>query len=257
MSVHGGAISAKFTDKVVSRGVPAESYKLAKHLSPSTPRETKYWSDEAYAKFCSPSLQERSALSGGNVSTATGKNLEKIVATRLTRGKASDTKNSIVKFQQAFAEYSVGKEWLHVGLVRRLLKDLGLSVDANSIDLFMKELRDAGGVRPVATERLSYDEALELYLRADMPTPPSPEHLVRSAMHAAVDDLAHEALDAEQVLPPGPPWSAAVVLGPRSLGSPRPEGNRQPLNRAPVTTPRQAALFKRVGRFTLDPLKQV
>merc|ERR1712151_292403 len=103
------------------------------------------------------------------------------------------------------------------------------------------------------TDRLSYDEAFELYTRANMPTPPNAEKLVQSAMNQAFDGIADEEFDTERIFASSPPWSAAAKQGTGSLGTPRRGVKGDGFSRRQLSSPRTASVFKRVGRFTLDP----
>lgn len=235
---------------VIAGAVANREARVSKGQTPRTPREVQFWSDEAYAKFYNSSTHERRALAGrasgfGQV----GRCLEKIQASKCSISADAPLERRTARFQQLFAEHSVGKGWIEASRARQLLQEMGLEVAASSIDAFVQELRALEGARRAHAERLTHDETLELYQRASMPTPPSPEKLVHTAMLQAVDGFADDASDAVRVLPASPPWSAATVY---RTGSPR-RCKPEVLRRPQPCSPRGASVFKRVGRFTVDP----
>jgi hypothetical protein len=170
----------------------------------------------------------------------------------------------VAVFQQVFAEYSAGKGWVHVTHVRWLLQDMGLKLSPTAVLELLEDTRKAKApgwsTSPRSTGQFSYDEAFEVYLRANAAAlpPRNPEKVVQSAIHTAVDNMTSEAMDsvdAERVLvtspdPPSPPTSRPVSRQDEDKAlSPKHKKFVIP----PAGSPRRTSLFKRVGRFTLDP----
>lgn len=97
-----------------------------------------YWTDEAYAEFYRISNEEKQIMNGQLESAPTwGPDAE---ANKSHQFGDAPSNDQILKFQQVFAEYSSGRDWVRAVSVRKLFSEVGVALSAAQVREILHEI---------------------------------------------------------------------------------------------------------------------